>query len=167
MAGTPAKLDPFDVAALERSLNGSSTRASTIWVSFLIFALYLVIAAGTVSHRQLLLQDPVTLPVLNIGLPLYGFFFLPPILFVIFHAYLLLQVLLLGRTAAAYIHSRRAWKQNKLAGAYYHRGRAFQAKGDRNSAIADLDSAFRHDVKLGGAICAFSRQNDLPLRYCR
>ena len=31
-----------------------------------------------------------------------GFFFLAPILFVIFHTYVLLQVLLLGRTAAAY-----------------------------------------------------------------
>jgi hypothetical protein len=99
MAGT---LDPFDVTALERSVNDSATRVSTIWVSFLIFALYLVVAAGTVTHRQLLLGDPVKLPILNIDLPLYGFFFLAPILFVIFHVYVLLQVVLLGRTATAY-----------------------------------------------------------------
>ena len=102
MAGAQEKLDAFDVPALERSLNDSATRVSTIWVSFLIFALYLVVSAGTVTHRQLLLEDPVKLPVLNIDLPLYGFFFLAPILFVIFHVYVLLQVLLLGRTAAAY-----------------------------------------------------------------
>jgi uncharacterized protein YjbI with pentapeptide repeats len=96
------KLDPFDVAALEKSLNDSAVRVSTIWVSYLIFALYLVIAAGTVTQRQLFLEDPVKLPVLNIDLPLWGFFFLAPILFVTFHAYVLLQVLLLGRTAAAY-----------------------------------------------------------------
>ena len=96
------KVDPFDVEALEKSLNDSATRVSTLWISFLIFGLYLVIAAGTVTHRQLLLEDPVKLPVLNIELPLVGFFFLAPILFVIFHAYVLIQVLLLGRTAAAY-----------------------------------------------------------------
>src|SRR5215472_13891756 len=96
------KPDPFDVDALEKSLNDSATRVSTIWISFLIFGLYLVIAAGTVTHRQLLLEEPVKLPVLNIDLPLLGFFFLAPILFVIFHAYMLIQVLLLGRTAAAY-----------------------------------------------------------------
>ena len=96
------KVDPFDVEALERSLNDSATRVSALWISFLIFGLYLVIAAGTVTHRQLLLEDPIKLPVLNIELPLVGFFFLAPILFVIFHAYVLLQVLLLGRTAAAY-----------------------------------------------------------------
>lgn len=96
------KIDPYDVAALERSLNDSATRVSTIWVSFLIFSLYLLSAAATVTHRQLFLAEPVKLPVLNIDLPLWGFFFLGPILFVIFHAYVLLQVLLLGRTASAY-----------------------------------------------------------------
>src|SRR5262245_40671513 len=55
---TPAvapKLDAFDVSALERSLNDSATRVSTIWVSFLIFSLYLLTAATTVTHRQLFL----------------------------------------------------------------------------------------------------------------
>jgi hypothetical protein len=96
------KPDPFDVEALEKSLNDSATRVSTIWISYLIFGLYLVIAASTVTHRQLLLEDSVKLPVLNIDLPLVAFFFLAPILFVVFHAYVLIQVLLLGRTAAAY-----------------------------------------------------------------
>jgi uncharacterized protein YjbI with pentapeptide repeats len=96
------KIDPFDVEALEKSLNDSATRVSTIWISFLIFALYLLTTAATVTHRQLLLDQPFRLPVLSIDLPLRGFFFLAPILFVIFHIYILLQVLLLGRTAAAY-----------------------------------------------------------------
>jgi len=96
------KLDPFDVEALGNAVNDSATRVSTIWVSFLIFSLYLLIAATTVTQRQLLLADPLKLPVLNIDLPLWGFFFLAPILFVILHIYVLLQVLLLARTAAAY-----------------------------------------------------------------
>ncbi|WP_338829113.1 pentapeptide repeat-containing protein [Bradyrhizobium sp. 27S5] len=97
-----ANLDPFDVEALEKSLNDSATRVSSIWVSFLVFGLYLVITAGTVTHRQLLLEDPLKLPVLNIDLPLVGFFFLAPILLVVFHGYVLIQVLLLARTAASY-----------------------------------------------------------------
>src|SRR5215468_11722810 len=98
----PEKLDPFDVAALERSLNDSAARVSTIWVTYLIFALYLLIATSTATHRQLLLEEPLKLPALNIDLPLYWFFILAPILFVLLHFYVLLQVLLLGRTAAAY-----------------------------------------------------------------
>ena len=95
-------IDPFDVQALETSVNNSAVRVSTIWVSFLVFGLYLVIAAGAVTHRQLMLEEPVNLPVLNIALPLVAFFFLAPVLFVIFHSYVLLQALLLARTAAAY-----------------------------------------------------------------
>ena len=94
--------DPFDVQALEKSLNDSAARVSTIWISFLIFGLYLVVAASAVTHRQLLLEDPIKLPALNVDLPLIGFFFLTPILFVAFHVYVLIQVLLLARTAAAY-----------------------------------------------------------------
>jgi uncharacterized protein YjbI with pentapeptide repeats len=96
------KLDPFDVETLGNAVNDSAGRVSTIWVSFLIFALYLLTAATTVTNRQLFLAEPVKLPVLNIDLPLWGFFFLAPILFVIFHVYVLLQVMLLARTAAAY-----------------------------------------------------------------
>jgi uncharacterized protein YjbI with pentapeptide repeats len=96
------KIDPFDVEALEKSLNDSATRVSTIWVSFLIFALYLLTTAATVTHRQIFLAEPLRLPVLNIDLPLWGFFFLAPILFIVFHAYVLLQVILLGRTATTY-----------------------------------------------------------------
>jgi uncharacterized protein YjbI with pentapeptide repeats len=96
------KLDPFDIEALEKSLNDSATRVSTIWITFLIFSLYLLVAAATVDHRQLLLAEPIKLPVLNIDFPLWGFFFLTPYLFVILHVYVLLQVLLLGRTADAY-----------------------------------------------------------------
>jgi uncharacterized protein YjbI with pentapeptide repeats len=95
-------VDPYDVPALEKSVNESAVRFSTIWVSYLIFGLYLVIAAGNVTHRQLFLADPIKLPALNIDLPLVGFFFLAPVLFVILHMYVLLQLVLLARTASAY-----------------------------------------------------------------
>jgi uncharacterized protein YjbI with pentapeptide repeats len=118
------KIDPFNVEALERSVNDSAVLVSAIWVSFLIFSLYLVVAASAITHRQLFLEEPVKLPALNIDLPLWGFFFLAPILFVIFHAYVLLQVVMLGRTAAAYntavdravkAPTGNAWMRQRLA----------------------------------------------------
>jgi uncharacterized protein YjbI with pentapeptide repeats len=96
------KIDPFEIGALESAVNDSAKRVSAIWITFLTFSLYLLIAVTTVTHRQLLLAEPLKLPVLNIDLPLWGFFFLAPILFVLLHIYVLLQVLLLGRTTAAY-----------------------------------------------------------------
>lgn len=96
------KIDPFDVAALEKSLNDSATRVSAIWVSYLAFGLYLVAATVNVSQRQLFIADAMKLPVLGIDLPLVGFFLFAPILFVMLHVYVLLQLLLLARTALAY-----------------------------------------------------------------
>jgi uncharacterized protein YjbI with pentapeptide repeats len=98
----PNKVSVLDLTVLEKSLNESAVRVSTIWVGFLIFGLYLVVTAGNVTHRQLFLDEAVKLPILNIDLSLAGFFFLAPTLFVVFHAYVLLQVLLLARTAQAY-----------------------------------------------------------------
>jgi uncharacterized protein YjbI with pentapeptide repeats len=95
-------VDPYDVDSLERSVNDSGVRVSTIWVTFLGLGLYLVVAVGGVTHRQLLLGEQIKLPVLNVDLPLVHFFLVAPALFVIFHVYVLVQVLLLCRTAAAY-----------------------------------------------------------------
>jgi len=44
-------------------------------LAFLLFSLYLLVAAATITHRQLFLAEPVKLPVLNIELPLVGFLF--------------------------------------------------------------------------------------------
>jgi len=96
------QVDPFDIAALEKSVTEASGRVSAVWVSFILFALYVLIAAGSVTHRQLFLEDPVKMPVLNVDLPLQGFFVVAPILLVIFQCYVLIQTLLLAETTAAY-----------------------------------------------------------------
>lgn len=95
-------LNPFDVEGLEKSLSDSATRVSTIWISYLLFGLYLLVAAGTATPKQLLLADPVKLPALGTDVPLVSFFILSPIFFVLLQFYVLLQTLLLGRTAKAY-----------------------------------------------------------------
>src|ERR1700731_4909565 len=64
--------------------------------------LYLAIATGTTTHRMLFLESPLNLPVLNIALPLLGFYILTPIIFVVFHFYMLLNLVLLARTARSF-----------------------------------------------------------------
>jgi uncharacterized protein YjbI with pentapeptide repeats len=96
------KLDPYDVTGLQSSLSDSASRVSTIWISYLLFGLYLLVATGTASHRQLLLEEGLKLPALGTEVPLFWFFVLSPALLILLHFYVLLQVLLLGRTAAAY-----------------------------------------------------------------
>src|SRR4051812_32333626 len=97
-----ARIDPYDVSALERSVNDSAGRVSGIWLSFVAFAAYLAAAASMISHRQIFLEEPIKLPTINIDLPLVASAILLPLLFVIYHVFVLLQVVLLARTADAY-----------------------------------------------------------------
>jgi uncharacterized protein YjbI with pentapeptide repeats len=91
-----------EAEAFVAALNHSAERVQTLWFSFLTFMVYLAIATGTTTHRMLFLESPLKLPVLNIDLPLLGFYFLTPIIFVVFHFYMLLNLVLLARTAKSF-----------------------------------------------------------------
>jgi uncharacterized protein YjbI with pentapeptide repeats len=94
--------DTKEAEALAAALNHSAERVQTLWFSFLTFMLYLAIAAGTTTHRMLFLEEPLNLPVLNIKLPLLSFYILTPIIFVVLHFYMLLNLVLLARTAKSF-----------------------------------------------------------------
>jgi uncharacterized protein YjbI with pentapeptide repeats len=97
-----SRIDPLDVGALERSVNDSAGRVSGLWLSFVAFSAYVAAAASMITHRQIFLEEPIKLPTINVDVPLVAAAILMPLLFVIYHVYLLLQVVLLARTAAAY-----------------------------------------------------------------
>jgi uncharacterized protein YjbI with pentapeptide repeats len=97
-----SRIDPFDVGALERAVNDSAGRVSGIWLSFVVFSAYLAAAASMITHRQIFLEEPIKLPTINIDLPLTASAILLPTVFVIYHVFVLLQVVLLARTANTY-----------------------------------------------------------------
>ena len=72
MPRMPKEEGSFDVQPLEKAINDSAARVSTIWVTYLLFGLYLAATVGNVTARQLLVAAPIRLPVLNIDLPLIG-----------------------------------------------------------------------------------------------
>jgi hypothetical protein len=94
--------DTEEAEALAAALNHSADRVQTLWFSFLTFMLYLAVATGTTTHRMLFLESPLKLPVLNIDLPLLGFYILTPLIFIVFHFYMLLNLVLLARTAKSF-----------------------------------------------------------------
>ena len=91
-----------DLDALLDSLNGSAERFQTLWFSFLGLTLYLAIAALATSHRNLLLGEAQTLPILNIKVELLPFYVIAPLLYFVFHFYLLMMLVLLAVTAAEF-----------------------------------------------------------------
>lgn len=102
----PASPDPTldikGVEALAGALNKSAERLQTLWFTFLSVTLYFVISAGTTTHRMLFLQEGQTLPIINVKLPLLGFYVVAPTFYVVFHAYFLMMLVMLARTAKAF-----------------------------------------------------------------
>jgi uncharacterized protein YjbI with pentapeptide repeats len=85
-----------DLQELRKAVDDAATVVVGLWLSYLFLLFYLAIAAGAVTHIDLLLDNPVKLPFLNVELPLLAFFALAPILFVITHTHTLVHFVLLS-----------------------------------------------------------------------
>lgn len=93
-----------DPAIVKKALEDSTNLARNLWISFLVFGTYLVITFGGTTHRQLFYEEPIVLPVLNAKLPLLTFYWVAPIMFVIYHLYLLLSLKLLADQVKHYVN---------------------------------------------------------------
>jgi uncharacterized protein YjbI with pentapeptide repeats len=91
-----------DLEAARGAVVDAAGVSAGLWFSYIFVMLYLLIAAGGVTHRDLLLETPVKLPFLNVDLPLVGFFVLGPALFLILHAYVLVHFVLLANKVGAF-----------------------------------------------------------------
>jgi uncharacterized protein YjbI with pentapeptide repeats len=91
-----------DLEALRAAVVDAASVGAALWFSYILVLLYLFIAVGSVTHRDLLFENPVKLPFLNVDLPLTGFFWLGPALFLTVHAYVLLHLVLLADKVGAF-----------------------------------------------------------------
>jgi hypothetical protein len=79
------------------SVNEATRNTRNVLLFFLAAGLYIAILIGGTIDEQLLLQSSVGLPVINLALPLVGFYGAAPVLYVILHFNLLLQFYMLSR----------------------------------------------------------------------
>ncbi|MGE3783686.1 MAG: pentapeptide repeat-containing protein, partial [Alphaproteobacteria bacterium] len=91
-----------DLQALRDAVDQAATVSGALWLSYIFVFLYLAIAAGAVTHKDLFFENPVKLPFLNVELPLIAFFTLGPLLFLIVHAYTLLHFAMLAGKVGAF-----------------------------------------------------------------
>jgi hypothetical protein len=109
-AAKPATPDPVekfakeahDLDALRKTVEDAAAVSAGFWLSYLFVLFYIAIAAGAVTHKDLLLENPVKLPFLNVELPLVAFFVLAPILFIVSHAYTLVHYVMLAAKAGVF-----------------------------------------------------------------
>jgi hypothetical protein len=91
-----------DLRSLQDAVVDAANISGGLWLSYLFVLFYLQIAAGSITHADLFLENPVKLPFLNVDLPLKGFAWLGPALFIVVHAYVLLNVVLLAGKVGAF-----------------------------------------------------------------
>lgn len=96
-AGPIESETPVNPYSLLDAVNRSSDTAHMAWLVFLGIMTYLMIAVAGVTHRDLLLETPVSLPILGVDIQLTQFFQFAPVVLVLFHLGLVSQLALLAR----------------------------------------------------------------------
>lgn len=100
IAAITTKGDDLDAAL--KSVSDAAALGAPLWLSYIFLLFYIAIAAGAVTHKELLLESPIELPFLSIKLPLKAFFLLAPALFLIVHAYVMAHFAMLAGKAKAF-----------------------------------------------------------------
>jgi len=77
--------------------NGASDSGWSAWLAFLALLTYVVVTLASVSHKTLLLNSPVRLPIINADIPLVGFFQYAPVMLLLVYLSLLVQHVILAR----------------------------------------------------------------------
>ncbi len=94
--------------SLLNALNEASSAARNAWLAFLALMTYLMVALAGVSHVDLLLNSPVTLPLLGIDVELDRFFLFAPLVLLFVHGGLVIQHVMLARKVSALEEHMRA-----------------------------------------------------------
>src|SRR5262245_28828847 len=81
---------------MRKAVEDAASVSTGLWLSYLFVFFYIALATYSVTHVDLLLQNPVRLPFLNIELSLLAFFTLAPFLFVVVHVHTLLHFVMLA-----------------------------------------------------------------------
>ncbi|MCB1547956.1 MAG: pentapeptide repeat-containing protein, partial [Hyphomicrobiaceae bacterium] len=89
-----APVNPYSLLA---AVNDSSKDAHMAWLIFLGLMSYLILAVAGVSHKDLLLNSDVPLPILQVKIELTRFFLFAPLVLVLLHLGVMLQHVLLAR----------------------------------------------------------------------
>ena len=88
--------EDFPFVSLRNTIADGAGVCSGLWLSYTAVMSYLAVAIGGITARDLLLAKPNALPLIGTKVPLAGFGWLVPPLFLVLHCYVLLHFVLLA-----------------------------------------------------------------------
>lgn len=99
---------PVNPYSLLEAVNNSSDTANTSWLIFLAIMAYFMIAVAGVTHKDLLLETPVALPIMQVSIQQSLFFQFAPVMLVLFHLGVVSQLALLARKTLEFDYAVRS-----------------------------------------------------------
>jgi uncharacterized protein YjbI with pentapeptide repeats len=114
---TRAALDaeaPVNPYSLLDAVNAAARRSHALWLIFLGVMAYAALAVASLTHRDLLLDAGIALPLLETRIDLSRFFVLAPAAFVLVHLVVIAQFVLLARKALEFDAALRLLESTDL-----------------------------------------------------
>jgi uncharacterized protein YjbI with pentapeptide repeats len=111
----PAALDAAGFDKLEASLNELSKAAATQSLTYLLLWLYLFFTVTAVTDYDLLIENPIKLPIFNLEIGLLAFFIAAPPLFWLVQLYMVRKLAVIREAVGEYL--KAAEQQAESAGA--------------------------------------------------
>ena len=105
---------PVNPYSLLDALNAAAARTNAVWLLFLGLMAYLALAVGALTHRDLLLDAGIALPLLQTRIDLVRFFVGAPALLALAHLVVIAQFVLLARKAAEFDDAVRLLESTDL-----------------------------------------------------
>jgi uncharacterized protein YjbI with pentapeptide repeats len=90
---------PVNPYSLLEAVNSASDTVNTAWLILLGVMSYLLITTAGITHKDMLLNNEIPLPILQVKIDLGRFFFFAPIILVLFHSGVVSNLVLLARKA--------------------------------------------------------------------
>jgi uncharacterized protein YjbI with pentapeptide repeats len=98
---------PVNPYSLREAVDRAGRSAGFAWLVLLGSSAYLSLVLAGISHRDLLLDQDVTLPILQAKVPLTRVFILAPVAFVLVHLAVIAQMALVARQSLAFAEAIR------------------------------------------------------------
>ena len=98
---------PVNPYSLLEAVNRSSDSANAAWLIYIALMSYLLITVAGISHKDLLLNSDIALPILQVKIELTRFFVFAPILLVLLHLGVMGQLVQLARKTLEFAASIR------------------------------------------------------------
>ena len=114
---TSAALDaeaPVNPYSLLDAVNAAAQRSNALWLIFLGFMAYGLLTVASLTHRDLLLDAGIALPLLQSRIDLSRFFVLAPAAFVLVHLLIIAQFVLAARKALEFDTALRLLESTDL-----------------------------------------------------